>query len=101
MTLAVIYRPLVIECFDPAFLRATTGGGTLWHFVFLVPVAVNLVAGVPAPAPRSVICALRARMGATRVSPTMSGPTNRASPPAPAVLRMHSRPDPAAECWRV
>src|SRR5690606_26019620 len=35
LALAVIYRPLVIECFDPAFLRATTGGGTLWHFIFL------------------------------------------------------------------
>jgi len=48
VTLAVIYRPLVIECFDPAFLRATTGGGTLWHFVFLVLVVVNLVAGFQA-----------------------------------------------------
>src|SRR5690606_41651629 len=48
VTLAVIYRPLVIECFDPAFLRATTGGGTLWHFVFLILVVVNLVAGFKA-----------------------------------------------------
>lgn len=46
--LAVIYRPLVIECFDPAFLRATTGGGTLWHFIFLALVVVNLVAGFQA-----------------------------------------------------
>lgn len=48
VTLAVIYRPLVIECFDPAFLRATTGGGTLWHFIFLTLVVVNLVAGFQA-----------------------------------------------------
>lgn len=48
VTLAVIYRPLVIECFDPAFLRATTGGGTLWHFIFLALVVVNLVAGFQA-----------------------------------------------------
>ena len=48
LALAVIYRPLVIECFDPAFLRATTGGGTLWHFVFLVLVVLNLVAGFQA-----------------------------------------------------
>ncbi|MEQ8951930.1 metal ABC transporter permease [Parvibaculum sp.] len=48
VTLAVIYRPLVIECFDPAFLRATTGGGTLWHLVFLDLVVVNLVAGFQA-----------------------------------------------------
>ncbi len=48
LALAVIYRPLVIECFDPAFLRATTGGGTLWHFIFLTLVVVNLVAGFQA-----------------------------------------------------
>jgi len=48
LTLAVIYRPLVIECFDPAFLRATTGGGTLWHFIFLTLVVLNLVAGFQA-----------------------------------------------------
>lgn len=48
VALAVIYRPLVIECFDPAFLRATTGGGTLWHFIFLTLVVVNLVAGFQA-----------------------------------------------------
>ena len=48
VALAVIYRPLVIECFDPAFLRATTGGGTAWHFVFLILVVVNLVAGFQA-----------------------------------------------------
>src|SRR5215472_7181678 len=27
MTLAVIYRPLVVECFDPGFLRTVGGGG--------------------------------------------------------------------------
>ncbi|WP_339830406.1 metal ABC transporter permease [uncultured Parvibaculum sp.] len=48
VTLALIYRPLVIECFDPAFLRATTGGGTFWHFVFLTLVVLNLVAGFQA-----------------------------------------------------
>lgn len=48
IVLALIYRPLVIECFDPAFLRATTGGGTIWHFLFLVLVVVNLVAGFQA-----------------------------------------------------
>lgn len=48
VTLAVIYRPLVIECFDPAYLRATTGGGTIWHFMFLSLVVVNLVAGFQA-----------------------------------------------------
>lgn len=48
VTLALIYRPLVIECFDPAFLRATTGGGTVYHLIFLILVVVNLVAGFQA-----------------------------------------------------
>jgi len=48
VTLALIYRPLVIECFDPAFLRATTGGGAVWHFIFLTLVVLNLVAGFQA-----------------------------------------------------
>tara|TARA_R110002110_G_scaffold14704_5_gene67753 strand:- start:1243 stop:2115 length:873 start_codon:yes stop_codon:yes gene_type:complete len=48
IALALIYRPLVIECFDPLFLRATTGGGANYHFIFLVLVVVNLVAGFQA-----------------------------------------------------
>ncbi|PKQ03493.1 MAG: zinc ABC transporter permease [Alphaproteobacteria bacterium HGW-Alphaproteobacteria-12] len=48
IVLALIYRPLVIECFDPLFLRATTGGGARYHFIFLVLVVVNLVAGFQA-----------------------------------------------------
>jgi zinc/manganese transport system permease protein len=47
-TLALIYRPLVAECFDPGFLRAVAGRGSLYHVVFLVLVVVNLVAGFQA-----------------------------------------------------
>lgn len=47
-TLAVIYRPLVVECFDPGFLRAVGGGGPVYHVFFLVLVVVNLVAGFQA-----------------------------------------------------
>ncbi len=47
-TLAVIYRPLVVECFDPGFLRAVAGWGTLHHFLFLFLVVINLVAGFQA-----------------------------------------------------
>jgi zinc/manganese transport system permease protein len=47
-TLALIYRPLVLECFDPGFLRAVGGPGTLCHLVFLVLVVVNMVAGFQA-----------------------------------------------------
>lgn len=47
-TLAVIYRPLVVECFDPGFLRAIAGRGSLYHVIFLVLVVLNLVAGFQA-----------------------------------------------------
>lgn len=46
--LAVIYRPLLIECFDPGFLRAIGGWGSLYHFLFLILVALNLVAAFQA-----------------------------------------------------
>ncbi|HEX7777355.1 MAG TPA: metal ABC transporter permease [Parvibaculum sp.] len=45
VTLALIYRPLVAECFDPGFLRAIAGRGSLYHVIFLALVVVNLVAG--------------------------------------------------------
>lgn len=48
VTLALIYRPLVAECFDPGFLRTVAGRGSLYHVVFLVLVVVNLVAGFQA-----------------------------------------------------
>jgi zinc/manganese transport system permease protein len=47
-TLAVIYRPLVVECFDPGFLRAVGERGALYHFLFLFLVVINLVAGFQA-----------------------------------------------------
>ncbi len=43
--LAVIGRGLIVECFDPGFLRAVGGPGVAVHFVFLVLVVMNLVAG--------------------------------------------------------
>ena len=44
-TLAIIYRPLIVECFDPGFLRSVGGWGATMHFIFLVLVVLNLVAG--------------------------------------------------------
>src|SRR5512140_412228 len=35
-TMAVIYRPLIVECFDPGFLRSVGGKGAAMHFLFLV-----------------------------------------------------------------
>ena len=47
--LALIYRPLVVECFDPGFLRSVGGRGALRaHRCFLVLVVLNLVAGFQA-----------------------------------------------------
>lgn len=48
LTLAVIYRPLILECFDPGFLRAVGGRGSLYHLVFLALVVLNLVGGFEA-----------------------------------------------------
>jgi len=45
LALAVIYRPLVVECFDPGFLRTVGGRGALVHTLFLALVVLNLVAG--------------------------------------------------------
>ena len=45
LALAVLYRPLVVECFDPGFLRAVGGGGSLAHMLFMALVALNLVGG--------------------------------------------------------
>lgn len=48
LVLAAIYRPLVMECCDPGFLRSVGGRGGLYHLVFLVLVVLNLVAGFQA-----------------------------------------------------
>ncbi|BBF93655.1 metal ABC transporter permease [Blastochloris tepida] len=43
VTLAVIWRPLVMECVDPNFLRSVSGAGGPVHLVFLALVVMNLV----------------------------------------------------------
>lgn len=48
LVLAAVYRPLVAECFDPGFLRAVGGRGSVYHLLFLFLVVVNLVAGFQA-----------------------------------------------------
>jgi zinc/manganese transport system permease protein len=48
VVLAVIYRPLVLECFDPQFLRSTSDLSSPTHFTFLVLVVLNLVSGFQA-----------------------------------------------------
>lgn len=46
--LAVLYRPLIAECFDPGFLRGAGHVGALVHFAFLGLVVLNLVGGFQA-----------------------------------------------------
>ena len=48
LTLAVVYRPLVVECVDPGFLRSVGGRGPAVHMLFLVLTVANLVAGFQA-----------------------------------------------------
>ncbi|MCX8500168.1 MAG: metal ABC transporter permease, partial [Alphaproteobacteria bacterium] len=42
--LAVIWRPLILDCFDTQFLAAMGGRGGLWHGIYLVLLALVLVA---------------------------------------------------------
>ena len=45
LTLAALFRPLVLECADPQFLRSVSGLSAVAHFIFLVLVVLNLVGG--------------------------------------------------------
>ena len=42
--LAAIYRPLVVECFNPGFLAALGIRGALYHYLFLALAVLNMVA---------------------------------------------------------
>lgn len=46
--LALVYRPLVVESFDPGFLRTVDGRGAVYHLLFMFLVVINLVAGFQA-----------------------------------------------------
>lgn len=48
LTLAVIYRPLIMECFDPNFLKVQRGRGAIYHQIFLILVILNLVSSFQA-----------------------------------------------------
>jgi zinc/manganese transport system permease protein len=45
LALAALYRPLVLECVDPGFLRSVSRSGGFVHLTFLALVVLNLVAG--------------------------------------------------------
>jgi zinc/manganese transport system permease protein len=48
VALAAIYRPLVMECVDPLFLRTVSRSGGPVHLAFLALVVINLVGGFQA-----------------------------------------------------
>ena len=43
--LALIFRPLVIECVDPTYLRRSSRASSLAHYGFLFLMVINLVSG--------------------------------------------------------
>ena len=43
--LALIYRPLVLECVDPGYLRSVSRAGAPAHIAFLALLVINLVGG--------------------------------------------------------
>ncbi|HWM81925.1 MAG TPA: metal ABC transporter permease [Pseudolabrys sp.] len=45
LVLAAIYRPLVLDCVDPNFLRSVSGAGVMAHLAFLVLLVINLISG--------------------------------------------------------
>ena len=45
LTLAIVFRPLVLECADPNFLRSVSNLSAFTHFIFLTLVVLNLVGG--------------------------------------------------------
>ncbi len=48
VALRLLYRPLVMECLDPAFLRSVSRWSALAHYGFLALMVLNLVAGFQA-----------------------------------------------------
>jgi zinc/manganese transport system permease protein len=48
LTLAIIYRPLVIECFDPIFMKSIGAHGTFYHVIFMFLVVINMVSAFQA-----------------------------------------------------
>jgi zinc/manganese transport system permease protein len=45
VSLALFFRPLVLECMDPGYLRSVSRVGAPVHFLFLALVVMNLVGG--------------------------------------------------------
>lgn len=48
ISLAIIYRPLILECFDPHFMRSIGSSGHYYHMAFMGLVVLNMVAAFQA-----------------------------------------------------
>jgi zinc/manganese transport system permease protein len=48
LTLALLYRPIVLDSLDPGFLRSVGGPGALGHAALIVLVVANLVSAFQA-----------------------------------------------------
>jgi zinc/manganese transport system permease protein len=46
--LAIVYRPLIMECFDPAFMRSIKAKGSIYHIIFMMLVVLNMIAAFQA-----------------------------------------------------
>lgn len=78
LALRVLYRPLVLECLDPDFLRGTSRWSAAAHYGFLVLLVINLVAGFHAlgtlmAVGMMVLPAAAARFWVRRLRPLLAG----------------------------
>jgi zinc/manganese transport system permease protein len=48
IVLAIIYRALLLECFDPIFMRSIKVRGSLYHMIFMMLVVLNLISAFQA-----------------------------------------------------
>lgn len=46
--LSVIYRPLLIECYDPVYMRSIGASGAFYHVIFMMLVVMNMIAAFQA-----------------------------------------------------
>ena len=48
VVLCLIYRPLLIECYDPVYMRSIGANGTFYHIIFMMLVVLNMIAAFQA-----------------------------------------------------
>lgn len=71
--LAIFYRPLIADAFDPIFLKVISRHSGFYHYLFLLLVVINLVAGFQAlgtlmSVGLMMLPAITARLWASRLS---------------------------------